>query len=153
MYDLIIKNGQLYDGTGNPSTQLDLAIKAGKIDRIGNLAEAQASEVIDAKGLAIAPGFIDAHSHSDLLCTKPEIQKAKLLQGVTTELLGQDGISVAPVSDETRPLWQQQLKALNGDIGDWPWESVAEYLNFLETSKIPCKALNQVPQGAVRYVD
>src|SRR5699024_9080889 len=63
---------------------------------------------------------------------------------------GQDGISVAPVSDETRPLWQQQLKALNGDIGDWPWESVGEYLSFLESSKIPCNALYLVPHGAVR---
>lgn len=150
MYDLIIKNGQIYDGTGNPATQLDLGIKDGKIKKIGHLDDAEATQIIDAKNLAVSPGFIDAHSHSDLLCTKPEMQKVKLRQGVTTELLGQDGISVAPVSDKTRPLWQQQLKALNGDIGDWPWESIAEYLAFLEKSSIPCNALYLVPHGAVR---
>ncbi|CAK4847103.1 unnamed protein product [Aphanomyces euteiches] len=100
--------------------------------------------------MAVSPGFIDTHVHSDLLCTKPEIHHIKVLQGVTTELLGQDGISVAPVSEETKPLWQKQLKGLNGDIGDWPWYSIDDYLSYLEQLKLAGNVLYLVPHGAVR---
>ncbi|MBP1993781.1 N-acyl-D-amino-acid deacylase family protein [Paenibacillus eucommiae] len=148
--DMVIRNGQVYDGTGNPWTKLDIGISGGRIVRMGNLSEEQAKVEIDAEGLAVAPGFIDTHVHSDLLCTRPEIHHVKVLQGVTTELLGQDGISVAPVSEQTKPLWQQQLKGLNGDIGDWPWNTVEEYLSFLEQSRLAGNVMYLVPHGAVR---
>lgn len=150
MYDVIIRRGQVYDGTGNPWTRTDIGVKNGKIAAVGPLAGARGIEEIDARGLAVAPGFIDTHSHSDLLCTQPKVHKIKLLQGVTTELFGQDGISVAPVSEKTKPLWQKQLKGLNGDIGDWPWESIADYLAFLEKATIAGNAAYLVPHGAVR---
>ncbi|WP_026695647.1 N-acyl-D-amino-acid deacylase family protein [Peribacillus kribbensis] len=150
MFDFIIKGGQVFDGTENPWTKLDIGIKNGVICKMGDLSNEQAATVIDAKGLAVSPGFIDTHVHSDLLCTKPEIHHIKVLQGVTTELFGQDGISVAPVSEETKPLWQKQLKGLNGDIGDWPWNTIDEYLHFLENSKIAGNATYLVPHGAVR---
>jgi N-acyl-D-amino-acid deacylase len=98
----------------------------------------------------VCPGFIDTHVHSDLLCTKPEIHQIKLKQGVTTELLGQDGISVAPVSSSTKELWQKQLKGLNGDIGDWKWFSVSEYLQFLQKSNPLGNVSYLVPHGNVR---
>ncbi|MGP4081565.1 N-acyl-D-amino-acid deacylase family protein [Pseudalkalibacillus sp. R45] len=150
MYDLIIKGGKVFDGTGNPWTNYDIGIKEGVIEKLGNLSGEKAAVEIRADGLAVTPGFIDTHVHSDLLCTKPEIHKIKVLQGVTTELFGQDGISVAPVSEETKPLWQKQLKGLNGDIGDWQWETVEEYLDFLERSTIAGNATYLVPHGAVR---
>jgi N-acyl-D-amino-acid deacylase len=150
MYDIIIKNGKVYDGTGNPWTKLDVGITDGKIVNMGDLSSESAKTIIDAKELAISPGFIDTHSHSDLLCTRPDVHKIKLLQGVTNEVFGQDGISVAPVSEETKPLWQKQLKGLNGDIGDWPWNTVEEYLEFLDNSGISGNATYLVPHGAVR---
>ena len=150
MFDIIVKNGKIYDGTGNPWTQLDLGIKDGVIQKIGNLSNQQAYKVIDADQFAVSPGFIDTHVHSDLICTKPEIHKIKVLQGVTTELFGQDGISVAPVSEETKPLWQKQLKGLNGDIGDWPWNSIEEYLSYLDQTNLNGNAVYLVPHGAVR---
>lgn len=150
MFDIIIRNGQIYDGTENPWTKMDLGIKDGKITKIGDLSNESAKTEINAEGMAVSPGFIDTHVHSDLLCTKPEIHKIKLLQGVTTELFGQDGISVAPVSEETKPLWQKQLKGLNGDIGDWPWNSIEEYLKFLDNSSIAGNVTYLVPHGAVR---
>lgn len=150
MFDIIIRNGQIFDGTENPWTKMDLGIVDGKITRIGDLSQEKAETEIDAKGLAVSPGFIDTHVHSDLLCTKPEIHKIKVLQGVTTELFGQDGISVAPVSEGTKPLWQKQLKGLNGDIGDWPWNTIEEYLEFLDNSTIAGNATYLVPHGAVR---
>ncbi|WHX69048.1 D-aminoacylase [Peribacillus frigoritolerans] len=150
MYDVIVKNGHVYDGSGNPWTKLDIGIKDGKIAFLGDLSEKQAIQILDCKGMAVSPGFIDPHVHSDLLCTVPEIHKIKALQGVTTELFGQDGISVAPVSEETKPLWQKQLNGLNGYIGDWPWNSIDEYLTFLEKSKMIGNAAYLVPHGAVR---
>ncbi|MFC0416463.1 amidohydrolase family protein [Cytobacillus solani] len=150
MFDTIIKGGQIYDGTENPWTKSDIGIKDGVISKIGDLSLKEAKQVIHAEKLAVSPGFIDTHVHSDLLCIKPEIHKIKVLQGVTTELFGQDGISVAPVSEATKPLWQKQLKGLNGDIGDWPWNTIEEYLQFLEDTDIAGNATYLVPHGAVR---
>ncbi|QOS88926.1 N-acyl-D-amino-acid deacylase family protein [Peribacillus sp. JNUCC41] len=150
MLDVIIKNGRVYDGTGNPWTKTDIGIEDGRITLMGNLSSEQAGQTIDANGLAVSPGFIDPHVHSDLLCTVPEVHKIKALQGVTTELFGQDGISVAPVSEKTKPLWKKQLSGLNGDIGEWPWNSIDEYFSFLEKSKMIGNAAYLVPHGAVR---
>ncbi|WP_019120358.1 N-acyl-D-amino-acid deacylase family protein [Brevibacillus massiliensis] len=150
MYEMIIRNGQVYDGTGNPWTRLDIGIKDGKIAAMGWLAGVPAEAEINAEGLAVAPGFIDTHVHSDLLCTKPDVHHIKVLQGVTSELLGQDGISVAPVSNQTKPLWQKQLRGLNGDIGDWPWTSIEEYLQYLEECNLAGNVTYLVPHGAVR---
>src|SRR5699024_1610982 len=150
MYDIVIRNGKIFDGSGNPWTNLDIAIKNEKIVGIGKFKNINATKVIDASGLAVAPGFIDTHVHSDLLCTKPDIHKVKILQGITTEVFGQDGISVAPVSNETKPLWQKQLVGLNGDIGDWEWNEISEYLNFLDKHPLLGNATYLVPHGAVR---
>ncbi|QSO53980.1 D-aminoacylase [Alicyclobacillus curvatus] len=150
MFDVVVRNGRLIDGTGNPWTYLDVGVKDGHIAVIGHLKNADAAMVIDAKGQVVAPGFIDPHVHSDLLCLHPEVHKVKVMQGITTELLGQDGISVAPVSERTKPLWQQQLKSLNGDIGDWPWNSVEDYLHHLSSSNLNGNAAYLVPHGAVR---
>lgn len=151
MYDVIIKNGRLIDGTGNPWTQLDIGVRKGRIAAIGHLSkETDGATVIDASGQVVAPGFIDPHVHSDLLCLRPQVHKVKVMQGITTELFGQDGISVAPVSEQTKPLWQHQLKSLDGDIGDWPWNSVAEYLSFLSSNRLNGNAAFLVPHGAVR---
>ncbi|WP_232695901.1 N-acyl-D-amino-acid deacylase family protein [Brevibacillus daliensis] len=152
MLDVLIRGGMVCDGTGNPWTRLDIGVKDGRIAVIGKLEDKKAKRVIQAEGLVVAPGFIDPHVHSDLLCTKPDIHKIKVLQGVTTELCGQDGISVAPISPATKLKWQQQLKGLNGDIGDWPWETVDEYLSFIENSEISGNIAYLVPHGAVRTI-
>ncbi|MED4582577.1 D-aminoacylase [Brevibacillus choshinensis] len=150
MFDILIRNGMVCDGTGNPWTRLDIGIRGGKISRISNLDDENGKVEIDASGLIVAPGFIDPHVHSDLWCTKPDVHKIKVQQGVTTELFGQDGISVAPVSEVTKPLWQQQLKGLNGDFPDWPWNTVDEYLAFLESANLAGNASYLVPHGGVR---
>lgn len=150
MFDMKIINGHVLDGTGNPWTKLDIGISDGKISEIGHLKDAPSKETIDANGLVVTPGFIDTHVHSDLLCLIPEVHKIKVLQGVTTELFGQDGISVAPVTSETKPIWQKQLKGLNGDIGNWPWESIDDYLTHLENSNLIGNGAYLVPHGNVR---
>lgn len=150
MLDILIKNGKVYDGTGNPFTLLDIGIKDGKIVKLERNMKFGAKREIDAKGLSVSPGFIDTHVHSDLLWTKPDIHQIKVKKGVTTELFGQDGIAVAPVSNETRPLWQAQLKGLDGDIGDWPWDSVESYLQHINERKSLTNVAFLVPHGNVR---
>lgn len=150
MFDILIKNGRVIDGMNNPWTKIDIAVKDGKIVHMQKNIKGKALKEIDATDNIVCPGFIDTHVHSDLLCTKPEIHQVKLKQGVTTELLGQDGISVAPVSTSTKKLWQQQLKGLNGDIGEWEWFSVFDYLKYLQESSILGNITYLVPHGNVR---
>ena len=107
MYDIIIKNAKIIDGTGNPYYRSDVAIKDGKIARIGKALEG-AEQVIDATGLTLTPGFIDSHSHVDRhILTYPE-QREKIEQGITTSIAGQCGESPAPISllhaNDERPI-------------------------------------------------
>ena len=97
MYDLIIKNGKIINGTGSPSFFSDIAIADGKIVCIGK-ALSGAKQIIDAKGLTVTPGFIDSHSHSDnAILTYPDMTE-KIEQGITTSIAGQCGGSPAPLS-------------------------------------------------------
>jgi len=85
MLDIIIKNGRIVDGTGKPSYKGSLAIKDGKVVKIQTNIEQQSLEIIDGTGLVVCPGFIDVHSHNDLVPFMDEnIQDLKLMQGVTT---------------------------------------------------------------------
>jgi N-acyl-D-amino-acid deacylase len=94
-FDVIIRHGQVVDGTGNPWFRADVAIRADRIVAIGQLGNATAKTVIDAKGKVVAPGFIDIHSHSDLLLLEDGNAPSKIRQGVTTEVLG-EGDSAGP---------------------------------------------------------
>jgi len=94
-YDLVIRNGKVVDGTGNPWFHGDLAIRGDKIVAVGRIPAGTATREIDARGLVVAPGFIDIHSHSDFLLLEDGNAPSKVRQGVTTEVLG-EGNSVAP---------------------------------------------------------
>ncbi len=96
MYDYILKGGTVVDGSGAPSYQADVAIKDGKIAKIAPNISCNGAEVIDVSGLAVAPGFIDIHSHSDTTFLLDDRCEAKLYQGVTTELAGQCGSTIYP---------------------------------------------------------
>ncbi|MFS0557372.1 N-acyl-D-amino-acid deacylase family protein [Brevibacillus sp. 179-C9.3 HS] len=149
-FDIVIRNGMVCDGTGNPWTRQDIGIENGRITHMARCIPSGGTTEIDATGMVVAPGFIDAHVHSDLWCARPDIHHIRVLQGITTELVGQDGVSVAPVTSETKPLWMKQLKRINGDIGDWPWESIDEYLAFLEQAKLTGHIAYLVPHGNIR---
>lgn len=96
MYDYILRGGMVVDGTGQPAIKADVAIKDGKIAEIGANITGQAKEVIDVTCLAVAPGFIDIHSHSDTAFLQDERCESKIYQGVTTELAGQCGSTIYP---------------------------------------------------------
>lgn len=149
-YDLIIRGGMVCDGTGNPWTRHDVGIKNGMISSVSDLAAAKGTVEVEATGLVVTPGFIDAHVHSDLWCTRPDIHNIRVLQGITTELAGQDGVSVAPVTTETKALWMKQLSRVNGEIGEWPWSSIDDYLRFLENTRLAGNIAYLVPHGNIR---
>lgn len=97
-YDVVIKNGLVYDGSGNPPVQTDVAINKDKIVKLGDLSSAKAKRIIDATGMAVAPGFIDLHAHLDPLLNLPSAESA-IRQGVTTSLGGPDGSSPWPLGE------------------------------------------------------
>ena len=98
-FDLVIKNAKIIDGSGNPWFRADIGVAGERIAEIGRIGDGR--HVIDAEGLAAAPGFIDTHSHSDLMLIAEPEAKQKTMQGITTEVVGQDGLGEAPISDGT----------------------------------------------------
>lgn len=134
-YDLVIKNGRVIDGTGSPSYLADVAVKDGKIVRIGRGIEG-GRQVIDAKGLVVTPGFIDSHSHSDsAILTYPD-QREKIEQGITTSIGGQCGASLAPLSREVDPESTEQI----GEYG--------RKVDVLKTMGSFLNVAKEVPQGS-----
>jgi N-acyl-D-amino-acid deacylase len=97
-FDLVLRGGTLYDGSGQPGERGDLAIAEGRITAIGDVS-GSAKREIDVSGLAVAPGFIDIKTHSDFTLPINPKAESKVRQGVTTEVIGHCGFSVAPVQD------------------------------------------------------
>jgi N-acyl-D-amino-acid deacylase len=147
--DLVFRAATVIDGTGRPRYRADVGVSGGRIAEIGD--SLTATTILDATDLVLCPGFLDMHAHSDLaVLTEPE-HLAKVSQGVTTEVLGQDGLSYAPVDDDTLAALRTQIAGWNGDPGgfDWNWRSVGEYLDRLDRG-IAVNAAYLVPQGTVR---
>jgi N-acyl-D-amino-acid deacylase len=151
MSRLVIRGARIADGTGDPAYQADVAIDGGRIAGIGT--GLTGTRTIDASGLVLAPGFIDMHAHSDLALLTDPGHLAKVSQGVTCEVIGQDGLSYAPADDTTLAQLRQHIAGWNGDPDgfDWNWRSVGQYLDRLDTG-IAVSACYLVPQGSVRML-
>ena len=100
-YDILIRRGRIVDGSGSPWFKSDVAIRDGQVAAIGRLVDATARRVIDADGRVVCPGFIDLHTHGDLAHLADPDAAPRVMQGVTTDVIGQDGLSYAPVSAES----------------------------------------------------
>ncbi|MEV6331775.1 D-aminoacylase [Streptomyces sp. NPDC051909] len=162
MMDLVFRDAEVVDGTGGSSYRADVAIQGGRIAAIVKEAaqagcrRPTARRVIDVEGLALAPGFIDMHAHSDLALLRDPDHSAKAAQGVTLEVLGQDGLSYAPVDDRTLDEVRRTIAGWNGDGSDvdLDWRTVGEYLDRLDAAHggqgIAVNAAYLVPQGTVR---
>src|SRR4051794_7525062 len=122
---LVLKNGTIIDGTGRPPFRADLAIVSNYIASIDAEGSLTGVDELDCSGLMVAPGFIDTHSHSALrVLSEPQLPM-KIRQGITLEVFGQDGISVAPIRAADRSQMAQQLAGLLGrHEREWEWESV-----------------------------
>lgn len=149
---IIIKNGLIIDGSGQSGYHGDVLITDNIIKKIGIIDIEENATVIDAKGLVVAPGFIDTHSHSDLkVLIDPEV-RPKVMQGITTEILGQDGISMAPLPKEYISPWRKNLAGLDGDTDDidWGFETTENYLKMIEAVKPGLNECYLVPHGNIR---
>lgn len=151
-FDTVFEDCRVVDGTGNPWYRADVGVKDGKIAGIGVLRWAKAGRRIQGTGRVLCPGFIDVHNHSDVMIFADPAHEAKVRQGITTELLGSDGLSVVPMKEEKRKEWQRLWAGLNG-IHPAPWgaSTVAEYLDKFG-GRTPVNVAYLVPHGNLRYL-
>ncbi|MET7366686.1 D-aminoacylase [Streptomyces sp. NPDC005566] len=159
--DLVIRDATVIDGSGAPAHRADVGIDDGRIVEIrgeGDGPRPTAARTLDADGLALSPGFVDMHAHSDLALLRDPDHSAKAAQGVTLEVLGQDGLSYAPADDRTLAEVRRSITGWNGDGSDidFDWRTVGEYLDRLDRNfdgrGIAVNAAYLIPQGTVRML-
>ena len=153
MFDLLIHGGEVVDGLGSPRRRLDVAVRGDRIAGVGQFAADSARRVLDARGLVVTSGFIDVHNHSDGWLLKHPNFASKTLQGITTEVLGSDGISYAPTTPALAPQWIHHLRSLNGlELADYSgWESLADYYNLLD-GRTAQNVVAQIPYANLRVL-
>lgn len=139
-YDLIIAGGAVLDGENHPAVNTDIGIRDGRIAKIGPMGSSSATERIDARGLTVAPGFIDIHSHSDYSMLREPKGESMVRQGVTTQILG-EGPSAGPVKPEKRG---QEIEGVKVD-----WSTLGGYFARLEKQGIATNIGSYVGQGQV----
>ncbi|MFD9128181.1 amidohydrolase family protein [Kitasatospora sp. NPDC059571] len=151
MADLLFRGAAVVDGTGAPRFRADVTVTGGMIEAVGT--GLSAARTVDADGLVLTPGFIDMHAHSDLRLLAEPAHPSRVTQGITCEVLGQDGLSYAPVDDTTLPALRRQLAGWNGDPDGfaWDWRTVGEYLDRLGGG-IAVNACYLVPHGTLRML-
>ncbi len=150
--DVLIKNGNIVDGTLAKPFTGDIYVKNGMIETIGESLDVKGVKTVDARGRVVAPGFIDTHSHSDLVMLLNPYNEVKIRQGITTEVLGQDGISMAPLPVEFISPWRKNLAGLDGDSDeiDWKYETTENYLNMMAQKGVGLNETYLVPHGNIR---
>lgn len=152
MFDLVVRNAKIVDGSGAAWFAADLAVSDGKIAAIGKLSEeTAATETVDATGKILAPGFIDIHHHADFDLLRDPSGAISLRQGVTTIIVGQCGLTPVPVTTETVPLLDQYCGFLKtGEEIDWTWRSFGEWIERLSSLPLGINVGTFVGQGTIR---
>ncbi len=156
MIDVLVTNGLIVDGTGGKAYHGNIAIKDNKIVEIGKDVYkdvySEANKVIDASGLVVCPGFIDVHSHNDLIpFMSDKIQSLKLMQGVTTELVGQCGLGVIPCVESKDKVWKNYIKGVVGDPGiQFDFHDFNEYVTKISERGLKNNYTALISHGAVR---
>ena len=144
-YDVLVKGGTVYDGTGGPPRRADVAIRGDRVAAVGLLTGASARSVIDATGLAVAPGFINMLSHSETSLIADSRSQGEIRQGVTTEIFGEASMGpLSPAMKAYRALRMGELKY------DMPWTTLGEYLQHLEGRGIAPNVASFVSAATVR---
>jgi N-acyl-D-amino-acid deacylase len=152
-FDLIIQNGQIIDGAGNPWFRADVGIRAGQISEIGQLDPSGSESVIDATGLTVCPGFIDMHSHSDAAIYFDNTLPSTIRQGITTSVVGNCGDNLAPLTPSKRNEYLSQYAVFapaGASFQSVPWNTFAEYLAHMELHGCVANCAHLVGFGTVR---
>ncbi len=148
MFDVLIKNGTLYNGAGDGGEKLDVAVSGDSIAGIGHFEPDQAVHVVDATGMAVAPGFIDVHSHSDLSIFANPLAESKLFQGVTTEIIGNCGLSAAPFRPE---IVGELIENVDDScLPEAKWRNFADYFDLVEKQCASVNIASHVGHGNAR---
>src|SRR3954470_2515203 len=145
-FDVVIKGGTVYDGTGEKPRVIDVAIRRDRIVGLGDFPPESTHAVIDAKGLAVAPGFINMLSWSTESLIEDGRSQSEIREGVTTEIMG-EGWSMGPLNDRMK----KRMKSQQGDIKyEIKWTTLAEYLRYLEQRGISCNIASFVGATTIR---
>jgi N-acyl-D-amino-acid deacylase len=147
-----IRGAKIIDGCDTPALRQDLLVTNGVISQVGSILKgAEEGKVIDGSGLTLAPGFIDMHAHSDLAVLTDKQHLAKVTQGVTLEVVGQDGLSYVPSNPESLLELREQLFGWNSDPKDlkWDFHTVGEYLARVDQG-CAVNVAYLIPHGSVR---
>jgi len=150
MFDLIVRNGRIVDGAGNPWFLADVGVEDGRISKIGDLKSEEAERVIDAQGSTVSPGFIDMHSHSDFAPLINPYMESKVRQGVTTEVIGNCGSSAAPINDFLRKEILEMSPTLREANVKLDWSTMDEYMQRVEQNGVSLNIAPLVGHGNVR---
>ena len=145
-FDVIIRNGTVYDGSGGEGRQADVALRGDRIASVGNFKSATAKVTIDARGLAVAPGFINMLSWSTESLIADGRSQSEIRQGVTTEIMG-EGESMGPVNDRVREKMLREQKDIHYEI---KWTTLAEYLHYLEARGVSCNIASFIGATTIR---
>ncbi len=155
MYDLVIKNAVIVDGTGQPPVQGDIAVQGERIKAVG-VVDGEARQTINARGRTVIPGIIDPHSHADLILPlapkrQVELLRGKLAQGITTTIIGNCGLGCAPIGNAES---EAILRAVNAWMTPeplvWKWRTVGEYLDNLAAQGLALNLATLAPHGPIR---
>src|SRR6266550_533236 len=145
-FDVVIRGGTVYDGTGAEPKHADVAIRKDRIAGIGDFKTAKAKTVVDANGLAVAPGFINMLSWSNESLIQDGRSQSEIRQGVTTEIMG-EGESMGPLNDRVREHMLREQADIKYEI---KWNTLAEYLRYLETRGVSCNVASFVGATTIR---
>lgn len=154
MCDVLIKNGTIIDGTGSLRFQADIFVKNGKIEMIGPSLEIECSTILDASQKIVCPGFIDIHSHTDTTILINPKAESKIRQGITTEIVGNCGMSAAPLTPDCLPHLKDHLGVTYdygppGEVGKF-WMSFGEYIHHLNNLPLGINLMPMVGYGTLR---
>ncbi|MEM3522795.1 MAG: amidohydrolase family protein, partial [Candidatus Bathyarchaeia archaeon] len=149
-FDIVITGGIIYDGINESPYKADIGIKNGKIVKIGSVEKKNCNEIIKAEGLIVSPGFIDIHTHLDFSLPVHPQANSHLMQGVTTVLVGNCGLSPFPTSSETLKELKTYTAFLAEEGFPWDFSSLKDFLEFLEKKKVALNVASLVGHGSIR---
>jgi len=151
MFDVLIKGGEIINGMGDGGFKGDVAIQGDQVKiLVGDTSSVQAANTIDASCFIVAPGFIDSHTHSDLMALAEPLNEPKIMQGICTEMMGSDGVGYAPLSRENLEEILVLFSGINGYPElDYNWSSITEYLEKFH-HKMSCNVAYLIPNGCLR---